>query len=351
MRASWLVATVALVALARPAGACATAPPPGIRVQIAEESAIIAWDARAHIEQFIRRASFHGASEDFGFLVPTPGKPELAEVPDDVFYQLEELTRPAMVEKSEIDGVEPTLLCGLFMLARKSAAVSASAPVHVLNAQRVAGYDAVVLEADSAGALAAWLKEHGYADRPELAVWLTPYVAARWKLTAFKIAPEGGAQAVETAAVRMSFSTERPFFPYREPADQRENLPASATATERLLRIFFIGTERVDGTIGAARAPWPGNAVWSDHLDRGGAGALPFPLPEGAWLTMFEDKASPRPGTDDLYFAPGRDRGPAKPPPVVSIHSRKIPLPLDVIAGGGILTAILVRRARRRAAG
>jgi hypothetical protein len=34
---------------------------------------------------------------------------------------------------------------------------------------------------------------------------------------------------------------------------------------------------------------------------------------------------------------------------VVSIHLQKIPLPLDLITGGGLLTAILVRRARRRA--
>jgi hypothetical protein len=351
MRVALLAVALALVGVARPAVACATAPPPGIRVQIAEESAIIAWDAAAHREHFIRRASFHSAGKDFGFLVPTPSKPELAEVPDAIFSRFEEMTKPEVVQKSEVDGVEPTLLCGFFFLLRggMKSAVPAGAPVRVLDSQRVAGYDAVVLEADSAGALASWLREHGYAERAELAAWLTPYVAAKWKLTAFKIAP-GEAHAVETAAVRMSFTTDRPFFPYREPSDQRENLPAGTTTAERLLRVFFIGAERVDGTIGDARAPWPGKAIWSDRFDPTMAGELPFALPPGAWLTMFEDKASPRPGTDDLYFAAGRERGPVKPQPVIVTHSQKIPLPLDLIAGVSVVASILVRRARRRAA-
>jgi hypothetical protein len=354
MRSPSLAAGLLLLvfALARPAGACAPAPPQGVQVQIAEESAILVWDAAAHREHFIRRASFRNTGKDFGFLVPTPSKPELSEVPDALFSRFEEMTRPEVVEKTET-GVEPTLFCGLWMMRGSKSAAPVEASVRVLDSQRVAGYDAVVLEADSAGALSSWLKEHGYAERAELAAWLTPYVAAKWKLTAFKIAPPSEAreaQAVETAAVRMSFSTDRPFFPYREPSDQRENLPASASTAARLLRGFFVRAERVGGTIGEAHAPWPGKAVWSDRLDRTRTGELPFPLPEGAWLTMFEDRASPRPGTDDLFFAAGRERGPVKPPPIVWTRSNEIPLPLDLIAGVGILAAILVRRARRRAA-
>jgi hypothetical protein len=346
--------TLALAALARPAGACATAPPPGVVVQIAEESAIIVWDAKARVEHFIRRASFHSTGKDFGFLVPTPAKPELSEVADSVFDQLEQATKPELVEKDEVDGIEPTLLCGFFMLKRAATASAVAVEaVRVLDAQRVAGYDAVVLEADSAGALAAWLKDHGYAERPDLSAWLAPYVAAKWKLTAFKIAPptDRDVHAVSTSAVRMTFAAERPFFPYREPADQRENRFASATRSERLLRVFFIGTERADGAIGEAGAPWPGKAIWSDRFDPARLGQVPFSVPQGAWLTMFEDKASPRPGTDDLFFASARERGPLKPPPVVVRRSQKIPVPLDVLAVGGIVTAIVVRRVRGRRAG
>jgi hypothetical protein len=348
--AAALAAALALAAVPRPAAACATAPPPGVVVEIAEESAIIVWDAAAHREHFIRRASFRSTGADFGFLVPTPDKPELAEVPDRVFDQLEEATKPAVVEQRGLSGVEPTLLCGLFMLRGGTKSAMEPAGVRVLDAQRVAGYDAVVLEADSAAALAAWLAEHHYAQRPELAAWLAPYVAAKWKLTAFKIARQHDAPSLETAAVRMTFTTERPFFPYREPSDQRENLQAGVTARQRLLRVFFFGTERASGAIGPAAASWPGKTLWSDRSDPALGGALPFSVPPGAWLTMFEDRASPRPGTDDLFFAAASDRGPVKPPPVMLDRTSKVPVPLDLVAGLGLVMWMVVRRVRRSAA-
>jgi hypothetical protein len=74
-----LLLTLLAVARAERAAACATAPPPGTTVQIAEEEAIIAWDARTHVETFIRRAAFHATGPRFGFLVPTPTTPTLGE--------------------------------------------------------------------------------------------------------------------------------------------------------------------------------------------------------------------------------------------------------------------------------
>lgn len=360
MRLPWIAAAAALTLSAHvhPAAACAPAPPPGVVVQIAEESALIVWDEKAKREHFIRRAQFHTTAREFGFLVPTPTQPQLAEVGDEVFDRLEQGTRPEVVYDHAIKGVEPTALCLAFFLMRgasksEAAAVAvATAPVRVLDAQRVAGYDAVVLEADDAGALAGWLKDHGYAARPELTAWLSPYVAQKWKITAFKIAGQPGATALGTAAVRMSFATERPFYPYREPTDQRENLPASAPA-ERLLRVFFVGPKRVEGAIAGTRKPWPGRTIWSDKLAATSATVtLPVDVPVGdASLTVFEDKASPRPGTDDLFFTTTASQQVVKPPPVVIDMGRKIPLPLDLLGGGALVVGLLVRRRGKKAEG
>jgi uncharacterized protein DUF2330 len=349
MRARWLAPALTSLLFARPADACAPAPPPGVQVHIAEEEALIVWDAAAHREDFIRRASFRTTGREFGFLVPTPTRPDLAEAPADLFDHFESATRPEIEVTHPVEGVEPTLLCGfMFFLQRASSAppAAAVAPVRVLDAQRVAGYDAVILEADSAGALADWLKEHGYADRPALATWLAPYVEQRWKLTAFKIAHDGDRPAVTTAAVRMSFTTDRPFFPYREPADQRENVPPAES--ERLLRVFFLGAERMEGTLGETRSAWPGKAIWAGRFDPDhvAGDGLPPTLPPRPWLTMFEDRASPRPGTDDLFFTPAPDKAPLKPSPIVWVQGTKIPLPLDLLA---LLGFVGWRIARRRA--
>jgi hypothetical protein len=83
-----MLLTLAVVLLLVPderAVGCAAAPPFGATVRIADESAIIIWDASSKTEHFIRRATFSSSAHDFGFLVPTPTKPELAEAEDDAF--------------------------------------------------------------------------------------------------------------------------------------------------------------------------------------------------------------------------------------------------------------------------
>lgn len=359
VRSSFRIAALSLLAALaapRPAAACATAPPPGTFAQIAEESAIVIWDDKSRTEHFIRRAAFHTTATDFGFLVPTPTKPELAEVADEAFAALERAIDPGYVTETHYE-LEPTALCALpLLLTMRSKSMQASAvaaaPVRVLDAQRVGGYNAVVLEADSAQALADWLTEHHYATRPALSAWLAPYVAAHWKITAFKIAPEAQANAVATAAVRMSFTAEQPFFPYREPADQRENPQADMPIPqgERLLRVFFIGPERVTGSIGPAKAPWPGTTYYSNPIAKITRPlSLPIEPSKDAWLTVFEDRASPRPGTDDLFFAKAAETSPLLPKPRVQVVPSAIPLPLDVLAVSIFGLWRLVRWARKRA--
>jgi len=344
--------------LPRPARACAPAYPPEAVVRVADESAIIVWDEASRVEHFVRRATFTSSANDFGFLVPTPTQPELAEAPDSVFEALEWQIRPPIVYRDKISGIEPGLLCAApFYLTLRSAAVdSAAAPVRVLEAKRVAGYDAAVLEADSETALAEWLKANGYASRPALSEWLKPYVAMRWKITAFKIAAGRDAKAVETSSVRMSFKADKPFFPYREPADQRETVTAGAKEAAppppgRVLRVFFLGPRRVEGAVGEARSPWPGETTWADAIPadviKPALGPLPLPF-EQAWLTAFEDRSNPRPGVDDVFFSASADSSPVKPAPVEVVRPQSIFVPLDVVAlvvGGSVW---IVKRVRRR---
>src|SRR5206468_8255579 len=126
--------------------------------------------------------------------------------------------------------------------------------VRVLQTQRVGRFDAAVLEADHPDALTDWLRKHGYPSSPDLVGWLGPYVASHWKITAFKIARDApDTPGVATSAVRMTFTAERPFFPYREPEDQRRG---PAAGTPRLLRVYFLGDARMKGALGE-KGEWP----------------------------------------------------------------------------------------------
>jgi len=338
-----VVVVLLLLAGARELSACAPAPHAGDTVSIVEESAVIVWDAAARTQHFIRRATFRGGARDFGFLVPTPTVPTLAEVSDGIFDELETRTRreTVHVERRALDW---TPLAGIFLVSKGATETNAGAAVEVLSTQKVAGYDAVVLDASDAGALQAWLSEHGYAASADLTAWLDAYVQQRWKITAFKIDPQGSF-AARTSAVKMSFATERPFFPYREPASQ-------GATDVRSLRVWFLGPERVNGTIGEG-GHWAGVLVWSKTLDdvfRGNVARMAeVVLPGSTRLSAYVDTSSLRPRTDDLFFARDADQSVYVPPPYVHENVVTTWIPADVVLLIAAVPAfVLIRRKRRK---
>jgi len=324
MRGVAAILLLAMIASASNVLACAPAPRDGEHVDIVEESAVIEWDPATKTEHFIRRATFQGQARDFGFLVPTPTVPTLAEADDGIFTALEQKTARRTIDKSSKKIVWTPLLLVAFSLGEKSE--TARAPVEVLSTQKLAGYEAVVLDATDANALRDWLAKHEYATTPDLAEWLDAYVKQGWKITAFKI--DKSQPQARTSAVKMSFTTERPFFPYREPATER------AYDAVRSLRIFFIGPERVAGTIGASTF-WPGVVTWSGPHDN------------GTRLTTFVDTSRDRPGKDDLFFTRAAVQSAYEMPPIVRENIEKFYVPLDVVVGlMAIVSIVLIRRSR-----
>jgi len=78
---------------------------------------------------------------------------------------------------------------------------------------------ATVLQADDTKALQAWLQKEGFSARPAFEKWAKPYVSGHWVFTAFRYEPTKGMGKITSKAVRMSFSSDKPFFPYRESTD------------------------------------------------------------------------------------------------------------------------------------
>jgi hypothetical protein len=171
-------------------------------VAIADQQVLIVWDEARQEEHFIRQATFQpGAEKSFGFLVPTPTKPTVAEADGRVFERLAEATKPVPQTVYRPD-LTPLLLAGFMRFggAVQDKMQAAAASVRVVERQSVAGYDVAVLEADEPRALAQWLADNGYDARPEIAEWARPYIADRWKITAFKYAqPEEDSAAPAVA--------------------------------------------------------------------------------------------------------------------------------------------------------
>jgi hypothetical protein len=346
------LAALGLLSSPRAAHACAPAPPEGQHVDVSDEEALIVWDPAAGMEHFVRRARFRSSAADFGFLVPTPARPTLAEAPDAVFSSLARAIEPEVVMRKRwvLEPVPLLLWPVFFMRGAPPRAQPPAGAVRVLETKRVAGYDAAVLQADDARALLGWLRSHGYAARPELLEWLKPYVQRKWIVTAFRVAAgDEGPDEIATSAVRMSFETREPFFPYREPADQR-----GSPTPGRILRVFAVASARLAGRIGAGQA-WAGRLLYaSPRADLAklleGVAPLPLSTPAASWLLAWEDSSTPRPGTDDLFLSPAPDQARVVPPPVVVDNPQAIPIPVDVIAALVLGAWWLQRRSRRRAA-
>lgn len=338
---------IASLAIVPPALACAPAPPELQRIDVVEESAVIVWDPAAKTEHFIRRATFEGKAKDFGFLVPTPTAPKLAAVDDAIFDTLTTMTARKSVHtvRKRIDWT-PLVFMPFLVLRNKGETMTGAAPVEVLSTQKVAGYDAAILDATDTKALTEWLSTNGYATTPDLAAWLDAYVKQRWIISAFKIDKSQSDIAAQTSAVKMSFTTDRPFFPYREPASQRESQVLSPP--RRSLRVWFLGPERVAGSVG--ERPWQGELLWSDQLDAKSRTdltvATSVPIPPNARLTFFHDTATPRPGIDDLFFARSADQRPHVPPPWVIETVERTHVPLDVVALGLFVVVFGIRQLR-----
>ncbi|MCI0379073.1 MAG: hypothetical protein L0215_15805 [Gemmataceae bacterium] len=79
-----LVAAYVLLRIVAASWACCTAFPRDQPVQFADQAVIIYWDAANKIEHFVRKASFQAKTKDFGFIVPTPTQPTLAEAKNSI---------------------------------------------------------------------------------------------------------------------------------------------------------------------------------------------------------------------------------------------------------------------------
>ena len=258
-------------------------------VKIDREETIIVWDEAKQTEHFIRRVEFKTTGSDVGFLVPVPAKPEIAEADNAAFERIGALVKPPLLTK------------GPDMAAATNGLHSAGS-VKVLEEKRVAGMDVAVLEATSAGGLMKWLADHGYSKKPTLDKWLESYIKAQFKIVAFKYVSRSTRDGViDTKAVRISFPAPYPFYPYKEPSD------AEAPPT-RSLMVYLFAPEKAHAFTfaGNGKVEWPAAVLHSAEAANAKellAGVMPAgQIPDGLWLTAFEDKTVKRPDGAELFF-------------------------------------------------
>jgi hypothetical protein len=261
-----------------------------------DQEVILLWDQAKKTQHFIRKATFASSSGNVGFLVPSPTRPTLEESGNAAFDTLRAWTSPPQPRSLSKASSE-----GLFSYGN----------VEVVEQKTVAGFDLAVLAADNGQSLVEWLKKNGYAHSPQLAAWSQPYLDQRWYMTAMKISTAKPAAEsigkIKANSVRISFQTDTPLFPYREPDSAAA--AKSLKASDRQLVIYFIAEAAYTASFPNQKR-WSGKPVFSQALTNGQRAQLLKELklsiktgPDTFWLTKFVDdwKYSKAPG--DVYFA------------------------------------------------
>jgi hypothetical protein len=330
------------------APACCPAPPRGKPVVNADQTVILIWNPETKTEHFIRKASFKGEADDFGFLIPTPTQPQLEESGNEAFPFLLKLTEPETKRVPRPANVS----CGCG--APEQHVTGGAKSVEVRLEKEVAGFNAAVLETKSASALTKWLRENGYAFSPEVEAWSKPYVDSGWMITALKVAKDKDGKNkkdVTAAALRLTFKTDRPLFPYREP-DYHGDAQALG-AKKRLLRVYFLADARYQGEL-TKEVEWTGRVAWANQVAPenrrrllGYLKLLKTAAPETCWLTEFEDEWPFRPAPADLYFLRDPNQGTVQREPLIQYVSSPWPSDPMVYAIGLVLIGpALLRRVR-----
>ncbi len=279
---------------------------PEQRPSLAREKVLIVHDAARGREHFIREVAFRKADQVFGFVVPTPSLPEVAEVDKNPFTRLR--TRFPFIEQEYGTGKG---------YGGHGVGGTSGGSVEVLSVEKVGSFTAFVLAANDAAALAKWLADNQLTSTPESDRWLEHYVRMGFYYVAMRYDPPADARARRSApiaaeTVRISFDTPIAYYPYFEPEPEHD------PKTPRLLEVWYVGTDPVvpvaqltDPAQQGSKPRWvrplkPGHqhlrarkqieAALLDELE-----AL---LPAGELVVQtFQDQKRRRSGFQDLLFA------------------------------------------------
>jgi len=334
---SYHAAIISLVWLTANPGidACCPVAPLNSHVINTDQSVIMIWDKQTQTQHFIRKADFKTDAKDIGFLVPSPSRPQLNESGNAAFEKLAEITAPTKPRGG-----------GISFGCAGPIPESTNAGVMVIEEKRVAGYDATVLTARSGTDLVEWLKNNGYPYSPAIAEWAKPYLGGDWHFTALKLVKDSKPRqenALKASALRISFTTARPLFPYREPDSGVAS--EALNNSHRTLRIYFIADTQYEGKING-RHSWSANTMWSGDITSHRAALLrELKLPPNTgskkwWLTEFQDQWPYEKAAGDLYFSQ------VAKSMVIDRDGKHIPYKMDA-AFLGLIALFCLMKARR----
>ena len=305
---------------------------------LAIEQTLIAWDRATRVEDFVREARFARTTEPFGFVVPVPGKPEVAKI-DSPFPALrKEYPYHVSTPRSRSGGSKAGGAGGGGKAAEPP-------PLEVLSVQRVGSFDVTTLRATAVTALDEWLATNGFELTEGAKPWLAYYVTLHFYFVAFKYAgaAEGAADGMTSETVRIRFETGAPFYPYLEPETPR----GTPLPNERMLAVWLVTQDPMLPIVTHTRGgewtwqtPWEStpatSALTANFLSRIPAVESTFPIrAKNVWVQPYLDLRTSRVNLGDAVFGYrgshdlNADDVAALRPLLPALDARIAPAPLD----------------------
>lgn len=183
-------------------------PPPDYYIHETDQRAVIFYENG--LETLILSVTFRGDAEDFGWVIPTPSRPQVSKSSDELFTSLEQITTFAE------DLVRPLTFEEAYNLGK------ATRSVHVIETKKIEYYEVAVLTADEPEALAEWLAANDYQFPKKASYILDSYIENNWYFVAVKIDTEAISPGVDRQLrqghmipLQLKFSTDKIVYPLK----------------------------------------------------------------------------------------------------------------------------------------
>ena len=132
---------------------------------------------------------YAGEAEDFSWVLPVPGIPELSTGSDLVFAPLEQATRPRFnleTTGEACPSLSPSEVAGPGIFSTADSAADDSG-VEVLESLSVGPFDVQILTSDDADAMARWLADNNFDLTDRGSDLIAPYVEEGMNFVAMKL--------------------------------------------------------------------------------------------------------------------------------------------------------------------
>jgi hypothetical protein len=143
-------------------------------------------------EDLVLQVKYEGPAEDFGWVIPVPGQPEVRKGLMEPFYELSKLTQRQFGDGSR------------FRSAGMARGNGEEPEVKVIEVKTVGAYEVAILSSTNPSALADWLSAHQFNFPKEKQSVLDQYIQRHWFFVAARINPEGNGFVVKATGAQPS---------------------------------------------------------------------------------------------------------------------------------------------------